>query len=134
MRVMDFKLDSQTQLLQSVMKVNKTFLKFRIWRVHSHNSILSTGEWEWVLIFLCQEVLTEFTVKLLFFCSSHIIIWSLRKLGVVVFWVDVPSNRAAIECIERLTFSSLFLPHHLLVIMKAESLVRRQIVNAETDR
>lgn len=50
-----------------------------------------------------------------------------------LFWVDLPPNRADIERNGRLTFSSLFLPHHQLVIMKAESLVRRQIVNAETD-
>lgn len=47
--------------------------------------------------------------------------------------MDVTSNREAIERAGRLTFPSLYLPHHQLVIMKAESLVRRQIVNAETD-
>lgn len=57
-----------------------------------------------------------------------------KTVIVFLFWEDVQSNRVDIECIGRLTFSSLFLPHHQLVIMKAESLVRRQIINAETDR
>lgn len=49
------------------------------------------------------------------------------------FGEGVSSNLADIEHTGRLTCSSLFLPHHQLVIMKAKSLVRRQIINAETD-
>lgn len=51
-----------------------------------------------------------------------------------VFWVDVPFNHAAIDPVGRPAFPSLCLPHHQLVIMKPESLICRQIVNAETDR
>lgn len=76
----------------------------------------------------------QFTVKCLL-CSSHSIRWSLRtKIYTRVFGEDATFNCADTECARRPTFSSLFLPHHHLVIMKAaslaadRSLMRRRII------